>query len=61
MNTIQGINNKNYIEKLLSEKYFHLKLTNCQPWITLGRNIIRKLVLKLEGNAISSTDYFDIF
>ena len=34
MNKILGINNENYIDMLLSKKYFHLKLTNCQPQIT---------------------------
>ena len=34
MNKILGINNENYIDTLLSKKYFHLKLTNCQPQIT---------------------------
>ena len=34
MNKILGINNENYINTLLSKKYFHLKLTNCQPQIT---------------------------
>ena len=34
MNKILGINNGNYIDTLLSKKYFHLKLTNCQPWTT---------------------------
>ena len=29
-----GINNENYIDMLLQKKYFHLKLTNCQPRIT---------------------------
>ena len=33
MNEILGINNENYIDTLLSKKYFHLKL-NCQPQIT---------------------------
>ena len=31
---IPGINNEIYIDTLLSKKYFHLKLTNCQPQIT---------------------------
>ena len=31
MNKILGINNENYIDTLLWKKYFHLKLTNCQP------------------------------
>ena len=34
MNKILGINNENYIDMLLLKKCFHLKLTNCQPWIT---------------------------
>ena len=34
MNRILGISNENYIDTLLSEKCFHLKLTNCQPQIT---------------------------
>ena len=34
MNKILGINNGTYINTPLSKKYFHLKLTNCQPWIT---------------------------
>ena len=34
MNKILGINNENYINTLLSRKYFYLKLTNCQPQIT---------------------------
>ena len=34
MNKILGINNENYIDTLLSKKCFHLKLANCQPWIT---------------------------
>ena len=34
MNKILGMNNGNYIDGLLSKKHFHLKLTNCQPWIT---------------------------
>ena len=34
MNKILGMNNENFIDTLLSKKYFHLKLTNCQPWIT---------------------------
>ena len=34
MNKILGITNGNYIDKLLSKKRFHLKLTNCQQWIT---------------------------
>ena len=34
MNKILGINNDNYIDTLLSKKYFHLKLTNCQPQTT---------------------------
>ena len=34
MSKILGINNDNYIDTLLSKKYFHLKLTNCQPQIT---------------------------
>ena len=34
MKKILGINNGNYIDMLLSKKYFHLKLTNCQPHIT---------------------------
>ena len=29
MKKILGINNGNYIDMLLSKKYFHLKLTNC--------------------------------
>ena len=29
MNKILGINNGNYVDMLLSKKYFHLKLTNC--------------------------------
>ena len=33
-NKIVGINNEYYIDTLLSKKYFHLKLTNCQPQIT---------------------------
>ena len=31
MKKILGINNGNYTDMLLSKKYFHLKLTNCQP------------------------------
>ena len=34
MNKILGINNENYIDTLLSKKYFHLKLTNYQPLTT---------------------------
>ena len=34
MNKILGISNRNYINMLLSEKRFHLKLTNCQPRTT---------------------------
>ena len=34
MNKILGITNGNYIDTLLSKKRFHLKLTNCQQWIT---------------------------
>ena len=34
MNKILGISNGNYIDTLLSKKYFHLKLTNCQPLTT---------------------------
>ena len=34
MNKILGISNGNYIDMLLSKKYFHLKLTNCQPLTT---------------------------
>ena len=34
MNKILGINNENYIDTLLSKKYFHLKSTNCQPQLT---------------------------
>ena len=34
MNKILGISNGNYIDRLLSKKYFHLKLTNCQPLTT---------------------------
>ena len=34
MKKILGINNGNYMDMLLSKKYFHLKLTNCQPRIT---------------------------
>ena len=34
MNKILGINNENYIDTLLSKRYFHLKLTNYQPQIT---------------------------
>ena len=34
MNKILGINNENYIDTLLSKKYFHLRLTNYQPRIT---------------------------
>ena len=37
MNKILGISNGNYIDTLLSKKCFHLKLTNCQPWITHSR------------------------
>ena len=33
MKKILGINNGNYMDTLLSKKYFHLKLTNCQPQI----------------------------
>ena len=34
MKKILGIDNGNYIDMLLSKKkYFHLILTNCQPWI----------------------------
>ena len=31
---ILGIDSGNYIDMLLTKKYFHLKLTNCQPRIT---------------------------
>ena len=34
MNKILGIGNGNYIDRLLSKKYFHLKLINCQPLTT---------------------------
>ena len=34
MNKILGISNGNYIDMLLLKKYFHLKLTNCQPLTT---------------------------
>ena len=34
MNKILGMNNVNYIDALLSKKYFHLKLTNYQPLTT---------------------------
>ena len=34
MNKILGINNQNYIDTVLSKKYFRLKLTNFQPQIT---------------------------
>ena len=34
MNKILGLNNDNYIDMLLSKKYFHLKLTNYQPLTT---------------------------
>ena len=34
MNKILGISNGNYIDTLLSEKCFHLRLTNCQPLTT---------------------------
>ena len=34
INKILGISNGNYIDKLLSKKRFHLKLTNCQPLTT---------------------------
>ena len=34
MNKILGISNGNYIDKLLSKKCFHLRLTNCQPLTT---------------------------
>ena len=37
MKKILGINNGNYIDMLLWKKYFHLKLTNCQPQITCSR------------------------
>ena len=31
MNKILGISNGNYIDRLLSKKWFHLRLTNCEP------------------------------
>ena len=34
MKKILEINNGNYMDRLLSKKYFHLKLTNSQPQIT---------------------------
>ena len=34
MKKILGINNENYIDTLLSKKYFHSKLTKCQSQIT---------------------------
>ena len=34
INKMLGISNGNYIDKLLSKKRFHLKLTNCQPLTT---------------------------
>ena len=34
MNKILGISNGNYIDTLLSKKFFHLKLTNYQPLTT---------------------------
>ena len=34
MNKILGINNENYINTLLSKKYFYSKLIDCQPRIT---------------------------
>ena len=34
MNKILGISNGNYIDKLLLKKFFHLRLTNCQPLTT---------------------------
>ena len=34
MNKILGINNKNYIDTIVSRKIFLFKLTNCQPQIT---------------------------
>ena len=37
MNKILGINNENYIDTLLSKKYVHLKLTNCQPDLTVSQ------------------------
>ena len=33
MKKILGRDNGNYMDMLQSKKYFHLKLTNCQPWI----------------------------
>ena len=34
MNKILGLSNGNYIDTLLSKKFFHLRLTNCQPLTT---------------------------
>ena len=34
MNKILGISNGNYIDTLLLKKFFHLRLTNCQPLTT---------------------------
>ena len=34
INKILEVNSQSYIDTLLSKKYFHLKLTNCQPQIT---------------------------
>ena len=38
MKKILGINNGTYMDMLLSKKYFHLILTNCQPWIMYSSN-----------------------
>ena len=62
MNKILGINNENYIDTLLSKKYFHLKLTNCQPQITyLTVSQLKKLYTGYLNKDISFGDiiYFE--
>ena len=39
---------------------FNISLSGTDANKTLGRNIVRKLVVKLEGNEIISTDDYDI-
>ena len=53
-----GINNGNYMDTLLWKKYFHLKLTNCQPRIAYS--MVNHVMYCILGTLVKYISFGDI-
>ena len=55
MKKILGTDNDNYIDTLQTKKYFHLKLTNSQPWIRYM--MTSQAIYYLQGILLANSDF----